>query len=104
MGDYVITVPGTVGRPMDERARRALLAVVHGADPEVVGTEVPDLDVLTLDEPEGTFVLRLEVEAADRDGAGTAALDLVRQAFTAAGYEEGAVNIGSPVVTGIDVG
>ncbi|WP_406192990.1 hypothetical protein OH807_01935 [Kitasatospora sp. NBC_01560] len=104
MGDYVITVPGTVGRPMDEQARRALLAVVHGADPEVVGTEVPDLDVLTLDEPEGTFVLRLEVEAADRAGARAAALELARRAFAAAGYEADAVNVGPPVVTGIDVG
>ncbi|WP_052391543.1 hypothetical protein [Streptomyces sp. NRRL B-24484] len=70
MGNYVIIVPGTIQRPMDPSARRALLAVVHGADPEEVGGQVPDLDVLTLDEPDGTFVLRLEVQAADRTAAG----------------------------------
>ncbi|WP_371494848.1 hypothetical protein OG871_06340 [Kitasatospora sp. NBC_00374] len=89
---------------MDERARRALLAVVRGADPEEVGTEVPDLDVLTLDEPARTFVLRLEVEAADRTGAGTAASDLARRAFAAAGYAADEVGVGTPAVTGIDVG
>ncbi|MFI8461002.1 hypothetical protein [Kitasatospora sp. NPDC085464] len=104
MGSYVITVPGTVKQPLGESARRTLLAVVRGADPEEAGAEVPDLDVLTLDEPEGTFVLRLEVEAADRTAAGEAALDLARRAFAAAGYEEGAVGIGTPAVTGIDVG
>ncbi|MER8184952.1 hypothetical protein [Kitasatospora sp. NPDC094015] len=104
MGNYVITVPGTVRRPMDERARRALLAVVHGADPEEVGAEVPDLDVLTLDEPEGTFVLRLEVEAADRGAAGEAASDLARRALAAAGYDGDTAAIGTPAVTGIDTG
>ncbi|MEU1424142.1 hypothetical protein [Kitasatospora sp. NPDC005751] len=105
MGSYVITIPGTVQRPVDDSARRTLLAVVRGADPEEVGTEeVPDLDVLTLDEPEGTFVLRLEVEAADRTAAGEAALDLTRRAFAAAGYEADAVGMGAPAVTGIDVG
>ncbi|WP_407986391.1 hypothetical protein [Kitasatospora sp. CMC57] len=89
---------------MGEEARHALLAVVHGADPDEVGAEVPDLDVLTLDEPEGTFVLRLEVEAADRTAAGEAALGLARRAFAAAGFEESAVAVGMPVVTGIDVG
>ncbi|MFI6844293.1 hypothetical protein OG535_38495 [Kitasatospora sp. NBC_00085] len=104
MGSYVITVPGTVQRPLEESARRTVLAVVRGADPEEVGAQVPDLDVLTLDEPEGTFVLRLEVEAADRTAAGEAALVLARRAFAAAGYEEDAVGMGTPVVTGIDVG
>ncbi|MER6304385.1 hypothetical protein ABT247_33310 [Kitasatospora sp. NPDC001539] len=104
MGSYVITVPGTVRHPVGEEARRTLLAVVHGADPEEAGTQVPDLDVLTLDEPEGTFVLRLEVEAPDHTAAGETALGLARRAFTAAGYEEDAVSIGTPVVTGIDVG
>ncbi|MEU9078752.1 hypothetical protein ACFYUY_38560 [Kitasatospora sp. NPDC004745] len=104
MGNYVITVPGTVRRPVGEAARRTLLAVVHGADPEEAGVEVPDLDVLTLDEPEGTFVLRLEVQAADRGEAGDTALGLARRAFAAAGYQEDAVDIGTPAVTGIDVG
>ncbi|MFH9354100.1 hypothetical protein [Kitasatospora sp. NPDC017646] len=104
MGSYVITVPGTVQRPVEEAARRTLLAVVHGADPEEAGAQVPDLDVLTLDEPEGTFVLRLEVDAPDHSAAGEAALVLARRAFAAAGYEEGAVSIGTPAVTGIDVG
>ncbi|MFF9646895.1 hypothetical protein [Kitasatospora aureofaciens] len=104
MGNYVITVPGTVQHPVEESARRTLLSVVRGADPEEAGAEVPDLDVLTLDEPEGTFVLRLEVEAPDRTAAGEAALGLARRAFVAAGYEEGSVSIGTPAVTGIDVG
>ncbi|MFE9425064.1 hypothetical protein ACFYNO_19045 [Kitasatospora sp. NPDC006697] len=104
MGSYVITVPGTVRQPLDETARRALLRVVHGADPEEAGSEVPDLDVLTLDEPEGTFVLRLEVEARDRTEAGEAAVGLAGRAFAAAGYGAEAVSIGTPAVTGIDVG
>ncbi|MEW1912106.1 hypothetical protein AB0442_27295 [Kitasatospora sp. NPDC085895] len=104
MGSYVITVPGTIRKPMDLSARRALLAVVHGADPEEVGGQVPDLDVLTLDEPGGTFVLRLEVEAADRTAAGEEAVELTRRAFTAAGYDSDGVSVGTPAVTGIDVG
>ncbi|WP_159401019.1 hypothetical protein [Streptomyces sp. NRRL B-24484] len=100
----MITVPGTVRQPLEEPARRALLAVVHGADPEEVGAQVPDLDVLTLDESGGTFVLRLEVDAPDRTAAGEAAVDLTRRAFAEAGYEADAVGVGAPVVTGIDVG
>ncbi|MFJ8046011.1 hypothetical protein ACIRBX_36415 [Kitasatospora sp. NPDC096147] len=104
MGSYVITVPGTVPQPMDRAARDRLLAVVRGADPNRVGEQVPDLDVLTLDEPEGTFVLRLEVEARDRTDAGSAASDLAARAFEAAGYPAGTIAIGTPVVTGIDAG
>ncbi|AUG81512.1 hypothetical protein CFP65_6888 [Kitasatospora sp. MMS16-BH015] len=89
---------------MDGTARRRLLAVVRGADPDRVGEEVPDLDVLTLDEPAGTFVLRLEVDAPDHTAAGAAATDLARRAFTSAGYQEDAVSLGTPAVTGIDVG
>ncbi|MER5863331.1 hypothetical protein [Kitasatospora sp. NPDC002040] len=104
MGNYVITVPGTVPNPMEEAARRRLLAVVRGADPSEVGESVPDLDVLTLDESEGTFVLRLEVKADDRTAAGAAATDLAERAFGAAGYPPGTVSIGAAVVTGIDIG
>ncbi|GAA2999740.1 hypothetical protein GCM10020229_10090 [Kitasatospora albolonga] len=104
MGNYVITVPGTVPHPLEGAARSRLLAVVRGADPSEVGEAVPELDVLTLDESEGTFVLRLEVEADDRAAAGTAATDLAERAFAAAGYPPGTVSIGAPVVTGIDVG
>ncbi|MFG2820920.1 hypothetical protein ACGFX4_16010 [Kitasatospora sp. NPDC048365] len=100
----MITVPGTLRHPLDESQRRTLLAAVHPADPDEVGTRVPDLDVLTLDEPEGTFVLRLEVEAPDHGTAGEVALDLTRRAFAAAGYPDDAIGVGTPAVTGIDIG
>lgn len=104
MGNYVITIPGTLHRPLDDRARRTLTAGLSGADPEQVGAEVPDLDVLTLDEPEGTFVLRLEVDAADRAAAGDEALRLAREAFASAGFAADDLATGRPVITGIDVG
>jgi hypothetical protein len=104
MGRFVITVPGTVLRPVDDRARGILLAKLQGADPDEVGAEVPDLDVLTLDADGGPFVLRLEVDAADRTKAGEAALQLAREAFAAAGFEGDTVATGTPVITGIDIG
>ncbi len=104
MGSYVITIPGTLRRPIDKDAKQAVLAAVRGTDPERVGAEVPDLDVLTVDNAEHTFVLRLEVEAADRTEAGAAALAVASRAFGRAGYRDGEVTAGEPVVTGIDIG
>ncbi|GJF31729.1 hypothetical protein [Kitasatospora sp. NBC_01539] len=104
MGSYVITIPGTLHRPLDDGARRSLVAGLRGVDPEQVGAEVPDLDVLTVGEPEGTFVLRLEVEAADRTAAGDEALRLARDAFAAVGFTGDDVATGRPAITGIDVG
>ncbi|MFJ1708072.1 hypothetical protein [Kitasatospora sp. NPDC088346] len=104
MGSYVITIPGTLRRPIDGDARQAVLAAVRGSDPERVGAAVPDLDVLTVDDGAGTFVLRLEVEAADSTEAGAAALAAASEAFGRAGYRDGEVVAGDPVVTGIDVG
>ncbi|MFD9130408.1 hypothetical protein [Kitasatospora sp. NPDC059571] len=100
----MITVPGTLHRPVDDRARGVLLAGLRRADPDEIGAEVPDLDVLTLDPDGGPFVLRLEVDADNRTAAGEAAVELAREAFAAAGFEGEAVATGSPVITGIDVG
>ncbi|MFI6449515.1 hypothetical protein [Kitasatospora sp. NPDC050543] len=104
MGSYVITIPGTVHRPLDAEAKAVVLASLRGSDPDEVGSKVPDLDVLTLDDSAGTFVLRLEVEAADRTEAGAAALAVATDAFARAGYDEREIAAGQPLVTGIDVG
>jgi hypothetical protein len=63
-----------------------------------------ELDILTVDEAASTFVLRLEVEARDRTSAQSEALAVATGALASAGYGEGDVHTGAPMVTAIDVG
>ncbi|MDH6114972.1 hypothetical protein P3T36_006482 [Kitasatospora sp. MAP12-15] len=103
MSNYVLTIPGTFKRPLTADAKQRLLAALHGVDPEEVGTVTPDLDVLTAEEGGVHFVLRLEVAAEDSGSAERLAMTVALTALAAAGYQEDAVFMGEPVVTGIDV-
>jgi hypothetical protein len=104
MSRFVLTVPGTFKHPLREQARGRLLAALQGVDPDEVGAVPEDLDLLTTDADASTFVLRLEVEAADRGAAGDQAAGVARAALRAAGYQDEEAPIGVPVVTAIDVG
>lgn len=104
MSRFVLTVPGTFKRPLQEQPRARLLAALRGVDPDRFGTVPQDLDLLTLDPDASTFVLRLEVEATDTTSAGDQAEAMVRTALRAAGYTDWEAPVGVPVVTAIDVG
>ena len=104
MTRFVLTVPGTFRRPLEEQARGRLLAALQGVDPDEVGTVPEDLDLLTSDDDTSTFVLRLEVEAEDRYSAADQAAGVARSALRSAGYTDDDAPIGAPVVTAIDVG
>jgi hypothetical protein len=104
MSRFVLTVPGTFKHPLQDAARARLLAALQGVDPDEVGTVPQDLDLLSVDPDASTFVLRLEVEAADTDAAGSQAEAAARSALRAAGYADQDAPFGQPVVTAIDIG
>ncbi|QMU77331.1 hypothetical protein GXW83_18135 [Streptacidiphilus sp. PB12-B1b] len=104
MSRFVLTVPGTFKHPLHEQARSRLLAALQGVDPDEVGAVPEDLDLLSVDPDASRFVLRLEVEAEDRDAAGEQAEAAARTALRAAGYTDEDAPFGVPVVTAIDVG
>jgi hypothetical protein len=104
MSRFVLTVPGTLARPLRDQSRARLLAALQDVDPDEVGQLPDDLDLLTVDQDAGTFVLRLEIEAQDRSAAGEQAVEAARSALRAAGYADEDAPVGAPVVTAIDVG
>ncbi|MEV3930480.1 MULTISPECIES: hypothetical protein [unclassified Streptomyces] len=99
MTTFVITVPGTFVVDVAETSRAALerkLATQHTDLSEGEG-----LDLLTLND-EGTFSVRLEVQAADRYEAELNAVGLVATALNETGFAEEDAFLGTPAVTGID--
>ncbi|MFJ8884547.1 hypothetical protein ACIRJR_14240 [Streptomyces sp. NPDC102402] len=99
MTTFVITVPGTFVVDVAETSQAALerkLATQHTALSENEG-----LDLLTLND-EGTFSVRLEVDAPDRYEAELHAVELVARALRETGFAEQDAFLGTPVVTGID--
>jgi hypothetical protein len=104
MSRFVLTVPGTFAYPLEAQARTRLLAALQGVDPEQVGTVPEDLELLSVDPGASTFVLRLEIEAEDRNRAKEKARAVARGALDAAGYREADSPTGTPAVTAIDIG
>ncbi|MDH6131968.1 hypothetical protein P3T37_001353 [Kitasatospora sp. MAA4] len=104
MSRFVLTIPGTFKRPLTAQARQRLLNALRGVDPDEVGTVPPDLDVLTADEGDTRFVLRVEVTADDSRAAEGLAMAVALTALAAADYPADDVWMGDPVVTAIDVG
>ncbi|MFD7973631.1 hypothetical protein [Streptomyces clavifer] len=99
MTTFVITVPGTFVVDVAETSRAALerkLATQHTDLSENEG-----LSLLTLHD-DGTFSIRLEVDATDRYEAELNALGLVSAALRETGYTEQDALLGTPAVTGID--
>ncbi|MFE6766707.1 hypothetical protein [Streptomyces sp. NPDC057689] len=99
MTRFVITVPGTFGIDITDSTRSALESALASRHTDV--SESEGLDLLTLNE-DGTFSVRLEVEAPDRYEAELNAGRILAEALKRAGIEEADAPLGPPAVTGID--
>ncbi|WP_329030461.1 MULTISPECIES: hypothetical protein [unclassified Streptomyces] len=99
MTRFVITVPGTFGIDITDSTRSALESALASRHTDV--SESEGLDLLTLNE-DGTFSVRLEVEAPDRYEAERNASGILAAALKRAGIEEADAPLGPPAVTGID--
>ncbi|MGW6690007.1 hypothetical protein [Streptomyces sp. NPDC054961] len=99
MTTYVITVPGTFLRDVDDAARSKLARRLASHHTDLSETE--DVELLTVHEA-GTFSARLEVEAPDRATAEGDAVRLVAGALEELGFSEKDAPLGPPAVTGID--
>ncbi|MET9536879.1 hypothetical protein ABZY16_05135 [Streptomyces sp. NPDC006553] len=99
MTTFVITVPGTFTSAIADSERAALEQTLAPQHTDVSETE--GVNLLTLNE-DGTFAIRLEVEAADRYEAKLDATRLVSAALREVGIAEADAALAQPVVTGID--
>ncbi|MBX9427344.1 MULTISPECIES: hypothetical protein [Streptomyces] len=99
MTTFVITVPGTFTSDITESERVALERKLAPQHTDV--SESEGVNLLTLNE-DGTFAIRLEVDAADRYEAKLDATKLVSTALKEAGIAEADAPLGQPAVTGID--
>ncbi|MFJ5532957.1 hypothetical protein [Streptomyces sp. NPDC093261] len=102
MTTYVITVPGTFTDPIEAGQRSELVRALRPADPHRTqrGDE-EDLDVLTVNE-DGTFAIRLTVEANSGPHAEQDARHLASTALRAVGLDATSAPLGPAVITGID--
>ncbi|MEU9146657.1 hypothetical protein [Streptomyces sp. NPDC048349] len=99
MTTYVITVPGTFLRDVDDVARTQLARSLASHHTDLSETE--DVELLTVHE-DGTFSVRLEVEAPDRATAEDDAVRLAAGALEELGLSEKDAPLGPPAVTGVD--
>ncbi|MFJ9907539.1 hypothetical protein ACIRVK_32415 [Streptomyces sp. NPDC101152] len=102
MTTYIISVPGTFTGELGHGTRTELARALRPVDPH--GTHIgdeEDLDALTVND-DGTFTVRLRIDAADRLGAEREARRLAESALSAAGLDESSAPLGPTVVTGID--
>ncbi|GGU96980.1 hypothetical protein GCM10010495_04080 [Kitasatospora herbaricolor] len=102
MTNFVISLPGTFKQELTQAAKAQLLGALRGADPQEVGSDPQDLDMLTLNEGSPTFTLRLEVTAEDSRGAEREALAMASRALALAGFQGDAALLGQPAITSID--
>ncbi|MGW0549724.1 hypothetical protein [Streptomyces altiplanensis] len=102
MTTYVISIPGTFLHEVTETQRTAVVRHLRPADPQhtVLG-QSEDLDILTVND-NGTFSIRLEVEADDSHGAEQHAKQVATTALREAGITEDDAPLGPTAVTGID--
>ncbi|MER7112657.1 hypothetical protein [Streptomyces sp. NPDC000229] len=102
MTTYVITIPGTFLRELTDDARSVLVQRLRPADPRQTSLgRAEELDVLTVHD-NGTFSVRLEVEAVDSRSAEEVARSAAATALREAGYSEDEAPTGPAAVTGID--
>ncbi|MER5963521.1 hypothetical protein [Streptomyces sp. NPDC002057] len=99
MTTFVITVPGTFISDITTSERATLERKLTSRHTDI--SESEDVDLLTLNE-DGTFAIRLEVQAADQYEAKLDATRLVSEALREAGVKEADAPLGPPAVTGID--
>jgi hypothetical protein len=102
MSTYIITVPGTFLHDLTDDARSALIQQLRPADPHQTELgQQEDLDVLAIND-NGTFSIRLDVEAEDSHAAEQRARATAAAALRAAGFTAEQAPLGPAVVTGID--
>ncbi|MEU9161870.1 hypothetical protein AB0D29_16565 [Streptomyces sp. NPDC048424] len=99
MTTYVITVPGTFLRDVDDAARSKLARRLASHHTDL--SEAEDVELLTVHEG-GTFSVRLEVEAPDRATAEDEAVRLLAGALEELGFSEKDAPLGPPAVTGLE--
>ncbi|AQS65893.1 hypothetical protein [Streptomyces pactum] len=102
MTTYVISVPGTFTGAVQDGTKDELARALRPADPHRthLGDE-EDLDALSVNE-DGTFTVRLTVEADTAAHAEGRAREVADSALRAVGLDGGSAPLGPPVVTGID--
>ncbi|MEU1280921.1 hypothetical protein [Streptomyces sp. NPDC005805] len=102
MTTFVITLPGTFLRTPGEEEKAAVRRELRPADPRQtsLGRE-EDLRILTVND-NGTFTVRLEVEAQDTGTAELEARQTAENALRAAGFTDDEAPLGPAAVTGID--
>lgn len=102
MTTYVISVPGTFTGTVQDDAKDLLARALRPADPHRthLGDE-EDLDALSVNE-DGTFTIRLTVEADTTAHAEGRAQEVAHSALRTAGLDGDSAPLGPSVVTGID--
>ncbi|MEV5428069.1 hypothetical protein [Streptomyces sp. NPDC052701] len=102
MTTYVISVPGTFTGGAGPETQAELARTLRPADPHHthLGNE-EDLDVLAVND-DGTFTLRLTVDAHSGPEAEREARRLAEAALNAVGLDDGSAPLGPAVITGID--
>ncbi|WMC90179.1 MULTISPECIES: hypothetical protein [Streptomyces] len=102
MTTYVISVPGTFTGEVPDSTKDELARALCPADPHRthLGDE-EDLDALSVND-DGTFTIRLTVEADTTAHAEGRARQVADSALRAAGLDDGSAPLGPTVVTGID--
>ncbi|MFF3341213.1 hypothetical protein [Streptomyces flavidovirens] len=102
MTTYVISIPGTFLREVPETARAAVVKHLRPADPQHTQLgQSEELDILTVND-NGTFSIRLEVDADDSHSAELHAKQAAATALREAGLTEDEAPLGPTAVTGID--
>ncbi|MFI5801718.1 hypothetical protein [Streptomyces sp. NPDC051561] len=103
MTTYVVTLPGTLLDKLSPAAHEQLLRELSPADPRHTHLgETEDLDRLTVDEENSTFVIRLEVHAATTKEAEAEARSIATRALRAVGLTEDSAPMGPAALSGID--
>ncbi|MEW2371436.1 hypothetical protein AB0940_19045 [Streptomyces sp. NPDC006656] len=101
MTSFVITVPGTFVSDVADAVCCDIERKLASRHTEV--SESEGLRLLTVND-DGTFSIRLEVEAPDKYEAELDAMGIVTAALKEAGVSESDAPLGPPAVTGIDSG
>ncbi|WP_225631145.1 hypothetical protein [Streptomyces solaniscabiei] len=102
MTTYVISVPGTFTGAVPDATKDELARTLRPADPHrtQLGDE-EDLDALSVND-DGTFTIRLTVEADTAAHAEGRAREVADSALRAAGLDGSSAPLGPSAVTGID--
>ncbi|MEU6105522.1 hypothetical protein [Streptomyces flaveolus] len=102
MTTYVISVPGTFTGAVQDATKSELARALRPADPHRthLGDE-EDLDALSVND-DGTFTIRLTVEADTAAHAEGRAREAADSALRAVGLDGSSAPLGPSAVTGID--